>query len=59
MTGPSRPSLLLGALLGVLALAPTPGDIGGCGQPVEELDRELFFASLRAAGSSRTAVPRS
>lgn len=27
--------------------APVPGDIGSCGQPVQELDAERFFASKR------------
>lgn len=46
---PSRPVVLVAALLGVLAMAPTPGDIGGCGQPAEDLDQKLFYASLRLA----------
>lgn len=33
----------LAALLAVFCLAPTPGDIGGCGQPAEELDPSAFF----------------
>lgn len=31
------------AALGILSAAPTPGDIGGCGQPAEDLDPTLFF----------------
>jgi hypothetical protein len=27
--------------------APVPGDVGGCGQEVQELDRETFFWSLQ------------
>jgi hypothetical protein len=38
--------------LAVLALAfcaaPTPGDVGGCGQPAAELDPETFFATKDA-----------
>ncbi len=36
-----RRAVLL-ALAGA-CLAPTPGDIGGCGQPVEDLDARAFF----------------
>jgi hypothetical protein len=39
------------ALLGISALfclAPTPGDIGGCGQAARDLDPAAFFASKRA-----------
>ena len=42
----SRPApavLLVVATLGLFCLAPTPGDIGGCGQPAEELDAVRFF----------------
>ncbi len=42
-----RPTVLLGALLAVLAMAPTPGDIGGCGQSPEDLDPGLFFGAMR------------
>lgn len=31
-------------LLAVLCAAPTPGDIGGCGQAPDPLDAELFFS---------------
>lgn len=34
--------------LSLLAMAPTPGDIGGCGQPPDELDSAIFFSSLAA-----------
>jgi hypothetical protein len=34
--------------LGWLCAAPTPGDIGGCGQHPELLDPEAFFALKRA-----------
>ena len=29
----------------VFCAAPTPGDVGGCGQPAAELDPEVFFAT--------------
>jgi hypothetical protein len=35
--------LALGAL--ILCTAPTPGDVGGCGQDAQELDPELFFSN--------------
>ncbi len=40
-----RPGLLI---LAVSCLAPTPGDIGGCGQTVEDLDPAAFFAQKAA-----------
>lgn len=37
--------------IGFVALAfcaaPTPGDVGGCGQEAQELDAEIFFSSLQ------------
>lgn len=36
--------ILIGVLCTLVA-APTPGDIGGCGQPAQELDPVVFFAS--------------
>jgi hypothetical protein len=38
--------LPLAITLALLCLAPTPGDIGGCGQPPEELDARLFYDTL-------------
>jgi len=35
--------VLVVATLALFCLAPTPGDIGGCGQPAEELDPVAFF----------------
>jgi hypothetical protein len=29
----------------ILCTAPTPGDVGGCGQEPQELDAELFFSN--------------
>jgi hypothetical protein len=37
--------LALMLLLVTLVAAPTPGDIGGCGQSAQELDPQVFFAS--------------
>ncbi len=41
--------------LAVLAFctAPTPGDVGGCGQRAEELDPELFFRAKAATDCER------
>lgn len=33
------------ALVLLFCTAPTPGDVGGCGQTAAELDPEVFFAS--------------
>jgi hypothetical protein len=41
------------AVATVLCLAPTPGDIGGCGQTAEDLDPEAFFASKQAVECER------
>ncbi len=40
-----RGRLALAALALVFCTAPTPGDIGGCGQKPAELDPGIFFAS--------------
>ena len=34
------------ATMALFCLAPTPGDIGGCGQRAEDLDARVFFESL-------------
>ena len=31
----------------VLCLAPVPGDVGGCGQPLQDLDPLVFFPSKK------------
>jgi hypothetical protein len=36
------------AALALCCLAPTPGDIGGCGQTARDLDPEVFFDSKQA-----------
>lgn len=44
-----RPSIrLILAALTALCLAPTPGDIGGCGQTARDLDPDVFFNSKRS-----------
>jgi len=30
-------------------MAPTPGDVGGCGQSIEDLDAQVFFEARREA----------
>lgn len=35
----------IGLMLAPFLLAPTPGDVGGCGQEPTELDAPIFFAS--------------
>jgi hypothetical protein len=39
--------------LAVACLAPTPGDIGSCGQEAQELDPALFFDTKRAIDCER------
>jgi hypothetical protein len=34
--------------LGALCAAPTPGDVGGCGQHADLLDADAFFAAKQA-----------
>lgn len=41
------------ALSALICLAPTPGDVGGCGQAARDLDPEAFFASKQAIECSR------
>jgi hypothetical protein len=36
---------MLAIVVGLMCAAPTPGDVGGCGQRAQELDPEIFFAS--------------
>jgi len=40
--------LLVGLFALIFCAAPTPGDIGGCGQKPAELDSDTFFASKEA-----------
>lgn len=37
----------LALTLVLFCAAPVPGDVGGCGQPVQELDAPLFFRSKK------------
>jgi hypothetical protein len=50
---PARQRLLLA--LGVLffCTAPTPGDVGGCGQDPQELDPETFFETKDSIDCTR------
>jgi hypothetical protein len=41
------------AALTAFCLAPTPGDIGGCGQTARDLDPAVFFNSKRSVECSR------
>jgi hypothetical protein len=40
-------------LAGAFCLAPTPGDIGGCGQVARDLDPSAFFRSKQGIECSR------
>jgi hypothetical protein len=40
--------VLLGIALALLCAAPTPGDVGGCGQTPQPLDAPAFFAAKAA-----------
>lgn len=42
MKGPSRISVVVVGVLGVLAMAPTVGDTGGCGRTATDLDRGRY-----------------
>ena len=44
---------LILAGLAAFCLAPTPGDIGGCGQTARDLDPEVFFNSKRGVECRR------
>lgn len=39
--------------LAAFCLAPTPGDIGGCGQTARDLDPDVFFNSKRSVECRR------
>lgn len=49
----ARRSKLGLAAIALLCLAPTPGDVGGCGAPARDLDPIAFFASRGAIDCSR------
>ena len=44
---------MLGLVLVLFCTAPTPGDIGGCGQAPDILDAPTFFANKKAIDCSR------
>ncbi|HEX3775679.1 MAG TPA: hypothetical protein VHV51_14505 [Polyangiaceae bacterium] len=48
-----RAQLLLSLIAFVFCTAPTPGDIGGCGQRPQELDPGIFFVSKAAIDCQR------
>ena len=48
-----RPLLLVVALGALFCLAPTPGDIGGCGQSPQDLDPATFFLSKQTIECSK------
>lgn len=51
-----RSAVLRVAVLGLLVVvcaAPTPGDVGGCGQKRQALDEEVFFATKNAIECER------
>lgn len=51
-----RGAVLRVAVLGLLVVvcaAPTPGDVGGCGQKRQALDEEVFFATKNAIECER------
>jgi hypothetical protein len=47
------PGRLLMLVAAVFCLAPSPGDIGGCGQNARDLDASAFFSSKQAIECSR------
>lgn len=46
--GPKPLTLLLAAIAAIFCAAPTPGDVGGCGQDPQILDAPTFFANKKA-----------
>jgi hypothetical protein len=48
-----RKQVALGLVSLFFCTAPTPGDIGGCGQRPQELDPEIFFSSKAAIDCQR------
>ncbi len=45
--------LVIGVGLGLLCLAPTPGDVGGCGREPELLDERAYAETRRATDCTR------
>ncbi len=55
MTRPAHQTLALlaASVFGLLSLAPTPGDIGGCGQEPTLMDAPTFFSNKKATDCER------
>lgn len=52
----ARPlGVLAAAVLGVLSLAPTPGDVGGCGRAPELLDERAYANARKLTDCQRCA----
>lgn len=45
--------VLLAAIVGLLCAAPTPGDVGGCGQEAALLDAPTFFVNKKLTDCRR------
>jgi hypothetical protein len=50
---PKRGYVLVAAILGVLTMAPTVGDVGGCGRQATELDRAQFESARKQEDCDR------
>ena len=49
-----RPTTVLAvAVFAAFCAAPTPGDVGGCGQAPQDLDPPVFFATKKAIDCER------
>lgn len=48
----NRVRLFAAVCLTLLCTAPTPGDVGGCGQPARDLDADAFFQEKRRVDCS-------
>lgn len=53
MTSRSRLLALAVAVLGVLLMAPTPGDTGGCGRTATELDGDRYASARKQQDCTR------
>lgn len=53
MTNGSKLGVLVVVLLGVLCMAPTPGDVGGCGREPELLDERAYAETRRKTDCDR------
>lgn len=45
--------IALGFILLAFCAAPVPGDLGGCGQPVQKLDADTFFSLKKVVDCQR------